>query len=91
MHPCPPMSSFLYLSSMMRGPLLHKIFKEAPLSFPLSSSQVNILRDPSEFYVSLLEGIGMAKSKITLASLYLGSSESEIVRPDPFHKYMHQP
>ncbi|XP_069786107.1 CDP-diacylglycerol--glycerol-3-phosphate 3-phosphatidyltransferase, mitochondrial isoform X2 [Narcine bancroftii] len=50
-------------------------------SFRISGSQVNVLTSPSEFYDALKEHIKMAKKRIVLASLYLGTGplEQELV------------
>ncbi|XP_072882354.1 CDP-diacylglycerol--glycerol-3-phosphate 3-phosphatidyltransferase, mitochondrial [Hemitrygon akajei] len=50
-------------------------------AFGISGSQVNVLSSPSEFYGTLKEHIKMAKKRIVLASLYLGTGplEQELV------------
>ncbi|KAF9246245.1 hypothetical protein BU15DRAFT_40407 [Melanogaster broomeanus] len=47
---------------------------------PLASKDVHVLHGPSNFYSKLLEIIRSARRRIFLSSLYLGSSESELVR-----------
>ena len=45
----------------------------------LSVSRVLIIQHPFQFYQSILSKIASARHQITLGSLYLGSSEIEIV------------
>ncbi|KIJ69206.1 hypothetical protein HYDPIDRAFT_172657 [Hydnomerulius pinastri MD-312] len=46
---------------------------------PLSSKDVHVLHEPSKFYSKLLEIIRRARRRIFLSSLYIGSSESELL------------
>ncbi|XP_078081809.1 CDP-diacylglycerol--glycerol-3-phosphate 3-phosphatidyltransferase, mitochondrial isoform X1 [Mustelus asterias] len=50
-------------------------------TFGISGSQVKILNSPSEFYDTMKEHIKMAKERIVMASLYLGTGplEQELV------------
>lgn len=45
--------------------------------FPVKSSDISILDEPQEFYNTLIGLCKTAKSRITLASLYLGNSDLE--------------
>jgi CDP-diacylglycerol--glycerol-3-phosphate 3-phosphatidyltransferase len=47
--------------------------------FQVDSSSVNIIQTPKDFHDSIIDGITTAKERIVLASLYLGSDETEIV------------
>lgn len=53
--------------------------------FPLfrlpSDSKIKIIKDPSSYHKSLIEGIGKARERVVLATLYLGNGtlESEVV------------
>ncbi|XP_001605516.1 CDP-diacylglycerol--glycerol-3-phosphate 3-phosphatidyltransferase, mitochondrial [Nasonia vitripennis] len=57
------------------------LHKAAP-AFPVDGSKVTIIHEPSEFYSTLLEKCKTAKTRITLASLYLGTGklETELVK-----------
>ena len=48
--------------------------------FPISSSHVNILPNPSSFYHQLLDGISRSKKNIALSSLYIGNQENELIQ-----------
>ncbi|KAI9103210.1 hypothetical protein DFS34DRAFT_607835 [Phlyctochytrium arcticum] len=48
-------------------------------TFAVNGDTVHILDEPKEFYNALIEGIRTAKHRITLASLYLGSSEHALI------------
>ena len=52
---------------------------KAPLAFPVASSQISIIREPKAFHETLLQGISRARDRVVLASLYLGSAETEVV------------
>ena len=47
--------------------------------FQVDSSSVNVIQTPKDFHRSIIEGITSAKERIVLASLYLGSDETELV------------
>ncbi|KIL00082.1 hypothetical protein PAXRUDRAFT_822030 [Paxillus rubicundulus Ve08.2h10] len=46
---------------------------------PLASKDVHVLNEPSDFYSKLLEIIRRARRRIFLSSLYIGSSEHELL------------
>ncbi len=48
--------------------------------FPASGKQLHLLQDPSHFYETLKRKIGQARSRIFLASLYIGKEEVELVQ-----------
>ncbi|KAI3619076.1 cdp-diacylglycerol-glycerol-3-phosphate 3-phosphatidyltransferase [Moniliophthora roreri] len=48
-------------------------------AFAVSPNDVHVLKQPSEFYSRLLEMIQRAERRIFLSSLYIGSSEGELV------------
>jgi CDP-diacylglycerol--glycerol-3-phosphate 3-phosphatidyltransferase len=52
---------------------------KAPLAFPVASSQISMIKEPQVFHQTLLQGISRARERVVLASLYLGSSEHEVV------------
>ncbi|KAH7929645.1 hypothetical protein BV22DRAFT_1080564 [Leucogyrophana mollusca] len=47
--------------------------------FALSSKSVHVLSEPTEFYQNLLKLIKRARRRIFLSSLYIGSSEKELI------------
>ncbi len=47
--------------------------------FEVDSDQIQIITTPSDFYHQIKEGIRKSNRQIVLASLYLGTSEKEIV------------
>ncbi|KIJ16865.1 CDP-diacylglycerol---serine O-phosphatidyltransferase [Paxillus involutus ATCC 200175] len=46
---------------------------------PLASKDIHVLNEPSDFYSKLLEIIRRARRRIFLSSLYIGSSEHELL------------
>lgn len=49
-------------------------------AIPVNSKNVKILHSPSKFYATLLEMIGRAQRRIYLSSLYIGASESLLIK-----------
>lgn len=49
-----------------------------PQSMQTNPDKVQVLNEPREFYEKLLELVDKAQSRISLASLYLGSDELEL-------------
>lgn len=49
--------------------------------FRVKAENIQLLERPQEFYQALLEMIRSARKRLFLASLYLGKSETELVRP----------
>lgn len=47
--------------------------------FELPANSISVLTTPSDFYAMLLKKISEAKDRIFLASLYIGTSETELV------------
>ncbi|KAG7089268.1 hypothetical protein E1B28_010966 [Marasmius oreades] len=58
--------------------LYHELCRSQPL-FTVSPRDVKILKRPDEFYSQLLTMIRGAERRIFLSSLYIGSSESELI------------
>lgn len=54
--------------------------------FPIRANSVTIINEPNVFYKTLLKRSAEAKSRITLASLYLGTGELEQVFVDTISK-----
>lgn len=54
-------------------------------AFSITPEDVAFLKEPCDFYQSLLDGIGRARRRIALASLYLGSSKLETDLVDALH------
>ncbi|TKA53067.1 hypothetical protein B0A53_03947 [Rhodotorula sp. CCFEE 5036] len=48
--------------------------------FPARGEDVRVLKDPSEFYQTLLDKVRTAKRRIFIASLYIGKEEKELVQ-----------
>ncbi|KAH8106954.1 hypothetical protein BXZ70DRAFT_997834 [Cristinia sonorae] len=57
---------------------VHKLAEYQPC-FAMSSSNVKILRQPTQFYQQLLDMIRRARKRIFISSLYVGSEEVELV------------
>ncbi|KAJ2354631.1 CDP-diacylglycerol--glycerol-3-phosphate 3-phosphatidyltransferase, partial [Coemansia sp. RSA 2611] len=59
----------------------HQVFAGLTKNRPVYriTDPVEVIREPSVFYQGLLRGISLAKHRIVLSSLYLGSDESELV------------
>ncbi|KIY71182.1 phospholipase D/nuclease [Cylindrobasidium torrendii FP15055 ss-10] len=49
-------------------------------TFPVPANNIRILAEPREFYTSILDIIGRAQRRIFLSSLYIGSSETELLQ-----------
>lgn len=56
--------------------LLHSLRFHTPL-FRLNTAQIEILRDPVDFYVALHKGVRAATSRIVWSSLYIGTGHME--------------
>lgn len=57
--------------------------------FVIPASQIDLLQEPCDFYAALLAGIGRAKKRIFVSSLYIGKTEVELVssfKYNPFTK-----
>jgi phosphatidylserine/phosphatidylglycerophosphate/cardiolipin synthase-like enzyme len=54
--------------------------------FPIKGDSVEILETPSQFYNALLQGARNARSRVVIASLYIGTGtlEQELVG-SPYH------
>jgi CDP-diacylglycerol--glycerol-3-phosphate 3-phosphatidyltransferase len=62
--------------------MLKSVAKAAQLPvMEIAAENVHIIQTPSAFYDKLKDGIRRSKRKIFLASLYLGTSEKELVEP----------
>lgn len=50
--------------------------------FPVQGDSVEILESPSQFYNVLLQGVRNARSRVVIASLYIGTGtlEQELIR-----------
>lgn len=50
--------------------------------FPIKGDSVEILETPSQFYNVLLQGVRNARSRVVIASLYIGTGtlEQELIR-----------
>ena len=59
-------------------------------AFKFYSSQIEILKSPSEFYLSLIKLIREAKYRITISSLYLGNGKLEKYLVDELKKKVQQ-
>lgn len=67
------------LGTAFRSPAyqsLNWLHREAPC-FPVSAANIRIITEPSHFYEALSDGARTARSRIVLASLYLGTGEQE--------------
>ncbi|GAW01695.1 cdp-diacylglycerol-glycerol-3-phosphate 3-phosphatidyltransferase [Lentinula edodes] len=63
-------------------PILHDIaaeLKQHQPKFSIPADGIRILSQPSEFYSTLLDMIRRAEERIFLSSLYIGSSENELI------------
>ncbi|XP_014215007.1 CDP-diacylglycerol--glycerol-3-phosphate 3-phosphatidyltransferase, mitochondrial [Copidosoma floridanum] len=60
----------------LEGDCLTWLYKVAP-AFPVKGSKVRIIHEPRDFYSTLLEKCKTARSRITIASLYLGTGQME--------------
>ncbi|KAI0077108.1 hypothetical protein K474DRAFT_1771977 [Panus rudis PR-1116 ss-1] len=70
-------TSSLQLDSSLHG-LVNKLADSQPC-FAMKSGNVQILREPTKFYETLLEMIRRAKKRIFISSLYIGSEEDELI------------
>ncbi|KAJ2492173.1 CDP-diacylglycerol--glycerol-3-phosphate 3-phosphatidyltransferase [Coemansia sp. RSA 2050] len=59
----------------------HQVFAGLTKNRPVYriTDPVEVIREPSVFYQGLLRGIALARHRIVLSSLYLGSDETELV------------
>lgn len=67
------------LANAFRSPAyesLNWLHREAPC-FPVSAANIRIITEPAHFYEALSDGARAARSRIVLASLYLGTGEQE--------------
>lgn len=67
------------LTSTFRTPAyesLNWLHREAPC-FAVSANRIRIITEPAHFYEALCDGARTARSRIVLASLYLGTGEQE--------------
>ena len=46
-------------------------------AFPVDANKIRFLKDPDEFYQTLLEKCSTARHRIVLSSLYLGTGQLE--------------
>jgi phosphatidylserine/phosphatidylglycerophosphate/cardiolipin synthase-like enzyme len=58
--------------------LLHALKLELPV-FKISPNDIHILHTPQEFYDSIQTGIKKAQKRITISTLYLGTTEQALV------------
>ncbi|KAI9209781.1 uncharacterized protein BJ171DRAFT_7409 [Polychytrium aggregatum] len=58
--------------------LFAPVYADLPV-FPIRSANVDVIQTPSDFYNELKNGIRRAKKRIYLASLYIGSEETELI------------
>ncbi|KZP01078.1 hypothetical protein CALVIDRAFT_548029 [Calocera viscosa TUFC12733] len=58
---------------------LSDVFPKSHPTFSLSSKDVSILSQPSEFYKTLIDMIKRAKRRIFISSLYIGTEEIELI------------
>ncbi|KAJ1939233.1 CDP-diacylglycerol--glycerol-3-phosphate 3-phosphatidyltransferase, partial [Linderina macrospora] len=58
----------------------HSLFRPLTANRPVFkiTEPIEIIREPTDFYKALLRGIGRAKHRICLSSLYIGSEETEL-------------
>ncbi|KAJ2811779.1 CDP-diacylglycerol--glycerol-3-phosphate 3-phosphatidyltransferase [Coemansia furcata] len=79
--PKPPTLRRGVCSDSSRVQSAQQVFAELTKKRPVFrvTEPVEVIREPREFYQGLLRGIGGAKSRIVLSSLYLGSDEPELV------------
>ncbi|KIK66890.1 hypothetical protein GYMLUDRAFT_257598 [Collybiopsis luxurians FD-317 M1] len=85
-----PLSSCLFLFSRRLGtwathrfqPILHDLTTELSQNqpkFTVTADKIRVLSQPSEFYSMLLDMISNAEKRVFLSSLYIGSSEHELI------------
>ncbi|KAM0328564.1 hypothetical protein ACHAQA_004972 [Verticillium albo-atrum] len=68
-------------SSPFGGPIvsfMNKMDDLAP-SFDINGSQIQIIREPADFYEALKDRIRNAKKRIFLSTLYIGKTERELI------------
>ena len=63
----------------MLAPFTTELDKIAP-SFRVHGSQITVLQTPAEFYETLKDKIRKAEKRIFLSTLYIGKTETELVR-----------
>jgi CDP-diacylglycerol---glycerol-3-phosphate 3-phosphatidyltransferase len=61
------------------APFTSELDKIAP-RFDIDGSQITVLRTPTEFYDTLKSKIAGAERRIFLSTLYIGKTETELVR-----------
>ncbi|XP_050536024.1 CDP-diacylglycerol--glycerol-3-phosphate 3-phosphatidyltransferase, mitochondrial [Daktulosphaira vitifoliae] len=52
--------------------------KKSVPNFPVNACNIKLLRSPSEFYQTLIEQCSNVKSRIVIASLYIGTGKQEV-------------
>ncbi|KAJ9062290.1 CDP-diacylglycerol--glycerol-3-phosphate 3-phosphatidyltransferase [Entomophthora muscae] len=81
-----PKSYSTSVDSSTRGSEFQKIvepFKVLPVLapvFPAKAADINILTEPNKFFEEIKKKIESAKKRITIASLYIGHEEHEIIK-----------
>ncbi|KAJ2888452.1 CDP-diacylglycerol--glycerol-3-phosphate 3-phosphatidyltransferase, partial [Coemansia aciculifera] len=67
-------------SASSRVQSAHQVFAPLTKNRPVFriTEAVEVIREPRVFYQSLLRGIALAKTRVVLSSLYLGSDEPEL-------------
>jgi CDP-diacylglycerol---glycerol-3-phosphate 3-phosphatidyltransferase len=63
----------------MLAPFTSELDRIAP-KFSLDGGRIRVLQTPAEFYETLKDKIGGAERRIFLSTLYIGKTETELVR-----------
>eukprot|EP00898_Chlorokybus_atmophyticus_P006690 jgi/Chlat1/7021/Chrsp56S06702 len=71
-----PASSATMRSSSLLHRLASGLVDLAP-AVPINADRVEVLRRPAKFFAALMDGISSARSRIVLASLYVGTTAME--------------
>ncbi|KAH3679762.1 hypothetical protein WICMUC_000728 [Wickerhamomyces mucosus] len=61
------------------GNLINELDQLSP-RFEISSNQIEILKDPKEFYSTLKQKINNAQNRIFISSLYIGKNQDELIQ-----------
>ena len=61
------------------GPLVNGLDRIAP-RFEIDAGDIEIIREPADFYATLKRKILYAKRRVFLSTLYIGKTEHELVR-----------